>query len=298
MASTTALLACANCDKGEEESVNLKTCVACKDVKYCNRDCQAAHRPRHKKACKKRAAELHEKALFKEVESEECPICMLPLPLDINQIQFQTCCGKSICIGCIYEMEMSEGKDLCAFCRIPPAYSNENEIKRLHKLMDKGNAGAFATLAGCYTFGGHGLPQDHQKANELYLKGGQLGWAEGYYNLGNGYREGRGTEVDMKKAKHYYEVAAMGGCVEARNNLGVLEGEGGNHHRAMKHFAMAAKAGDKYALENIKIGFTHRFVTKDEYEKALHAHHKRQKEMKSDARDKAVVSGMFTSGQR
>jgi len=49
---------CANYGKGEEESNNLKSCVACKMVKYCNRDCQIAHRPMHKKACKKRAAEL------------------------------------------------------------------------------------------------------------------------------------------------------------------------------------------------------------------------------------------------
>ena len=34
---------CANCGKGEEESVNLKKCVACHMVKYCNRDCQIAH---------------------------------------------------------------------------------------------------------------------------------------------------------------------------------------------------------------------------------------------------------------
>ena len=35
-------------------------------VKYCNRECQIAHRPQHKKECKQRAAELHEEALFKQ----------------------------------------------------------------------------------------------------------------------------------------------------------------------------------------------------------------------------------------
>ena len=53
---------CANCGKGEESNVDLKACSACQLVKYCNRECQLAHRPQHKKECKKRAAELHEEA--------------------------------------------------------------------------------------------------------------------------------------------------------------------------------------------------------------------------------------------
>ena len=55
---------CANCGKGEESAGDLKVCTACKMVKYCNRDCQIAHRPQHKKECKKRAAELHDMKLF------------------------------------------------------------------------------------------------------------------------------------------------------------------------------------------------------------------------------------------
>ena len=34
---------CANCSKGEECSGDLKSCTACKLVKYCNQDCQIAH---------------------------------------------------------------------------------------------------------------------------------------------------------------------------------------------------------------------------------------------------------------
>ena len=91
---------CANCGKGEESVGDLKECTACKLVKYCNRDCQVAHRPQHKKACKKRAAELHDDVLFKEPPPrEECPICMLPLPFDVEEQSFKSCCGKLICYG-------------------------------------------------------------------------------------------------------------------------------------------------------------------------------------------------------
>ena len=87
----------------------------------------------------------------------------------------------------------------------------------------------------------------------------------------------------------------MMGSVQARYNLGCLEGNAGNHHRAMRHFTIAARAGHKESLDCIKGGFRRGFVTKDEYASTLRAHHEQQKEMKSDARDKAVASGMFTN---
>ena len=49
---------CASCGKTELFGVKLKFCTACKLVKYCGVECQKNHRPEHKKACKKRAAEL------------------------------------------------------------------------------------------------------------------------------------------------------------------------------------------------------------------------------------------------
>lgn len=89
---------------------------------------------------------------------------------------------------------------LCAFCRTPGANSDEEDINRLEKLMEKGNGGAFYQLAGYYARGSEGwLPQDWLKANKLYLKAGELGCAEAYFNWGNSYDNGRGVEIDMKK---------------------------------------------------------------------------------------------------
>ena len=196
---------CANCGKGEECSGDLKSCT-CKLVKYCNRDCQIAHRPQHKKACKKRAAELHDEKLFKEPPPpDDCPICMLPPPLYDNHLGttcFHSCCGKSICDGCNYAM-MKSGAKLCAFCRTPFAKSDKEEVLRLKELMEKGNAGAFNQLASYYAYETYGLPQDQAKANELYLKAGELGCAGAYFNLGCAYENGDGVEIDMKKAKRY-----------------------------------------------------------------------------------------------
>ena len=121
MESVSALTICANCGKGEDNDNSLKFCTACKMVKYCNRECQIAHRPQHKKACKKRAAELHDEKLFKDPPPpEDCPICILPLPLNIRRRQFQACCEKVLCDGCVFAMmdaKREEGGELvlCPF---------------------------------------------------------------------------------------------------------------------------------------------------------------------------------------
>ena len=288
MNDTDNITNCANCGKGEESSGDLKACTACKLVKYCNRECQIAHRPLHKKACKKRAAELHEEALFKEHTPKECPICFLPMVDDANQNAFRSCCGKRICNGCTYAMEEEAGEEveLCPFCRTPAPTSDEEEIQRLNKLMKKDIADAYHAFAGACITGSLGLPRDRKKANELMLRAGELGCAESYYNLGICYMLGKGGEVDKKKGRHFFELAAMNGDVQARHNLAALEGQAGNITRAYKHFIIAAKSGDKQSLEPIKKGFMRGHVTKDEYANTLRAYQKIQDEMKSDTRDK------------
>ena len=283
---------CANCGKGEESSGDLKACTACKLVKYCNRECQIAHRPHHKKACKKRAAELHDEALFKEHAAEECPICMLPPPFYEGHTgtTFFSCCGKDICNGCIYAMDESGEKELCPFCRTPPSNSDEEEVERTKKLMKTGNAQAFYMLAGHYAQGIMGMPQDRSKANELCLKAGELGNAKAYFNLAVNYDNGMGVDINTKKAKHYYELAAMNGDVDARYNLGCLEGNAGNHHRAMKHLLITARAGHKLSLDNVKEGYIARDVTKEEYANTLREYQNSQDEMTSQARDKALAA--------
>ena len=293
MASTdTSTSNCASCGK---EGGNLNTCNKCKMVKYCNAACKKKHRSKHKKACERRVAELHDEELFKDPPPSECPICFIPLPFNAEQTTFKSCCGKVICNGCIYAMR-EEARErggtigICAFCReLAPTGSNsgEEEIKRLKKLMEADNSEAFHQLAGYYAMGSTGMPQDFAKTNELFLRAGELGSADGYLNLGNSYYHGSGVEVDKKKAKHFYELAAMNGSVRARHNLGILEGTAGNVHRAFKHYILAAKAGFKKSLDVVKKGYINDMVTKDEYANTMRAYQQRVDEMKSGVRDKA-----------
>ena len=288
----TSTSSCASCGK---EGGNLNTCNKCKMVKYCNAACKKKHRSKHKKQCERRVAELHDEALFKEPPpNDECPICFLPLPLDIKQAAFKPCCGKVICTGCIYAMNEALGRGkiyLCAFCR-KPSGSSEECVEQMKQLMESGNAVALWRLAGLYKTGEMGVQQDLTKANELFLRAGELGYSKAYFNLGNSYDYGRGVDVDSKKAKYYYELAAMSGDIGARLSLGFEEFDAGNITRAMKHFILAAKAGSKMSLDAVKIGFMKGFITKDEYANTLRAYQQRHDEMKSDDRDKASSLGV------
>ena len=165
---------CAAC--GKEGGDIMNTCNKCDLVVYCNAACKKKHRSRHKKKCEKRVVELYDEALFKEPPPrEDCPICFLPPPLyddNTTGMTFKSCCGKVICDGCIYAMDESGARRLCAYCRTPYAKSEEEEVERVKKLMEKDNAEAFFQLGGYYENGTHGLPQDQAKANELYLKAG------------------------------------------------------------------------------------------------------------------------------
>jgi len=170
---------CANCGKGEENTNNLKKCAACLSVKYCSRECQIAQRSQHKKECKRRAAELHEEALFKEVEPEDCPVCIVRLPLLETGSTYMSCCGKVICSGCAYAPVYDDKGNrirerTCPFCRTPAPDSDEETVNRLKKRADGGDAESICMM-GCYYGNGHyGFPQDYAKALEFYHRAIQI----------------------------------------------------------------------------------------------------------------------------
>ncbi|KAK1747225.1 hypothetical protein QTG54_002569 [Skeletonema marinoi] len=82
------MMCCASCGIGQVDDIKLKKCTACYLVRYCSVKCQKEHRPKHKRACKKRAAELRDEILFKQPESTnlgDCPICFLPVSIDTKK---------------------------------------------------------------------------------------------------------------------------------------------------------------------------------------------------------------------
>jgi len=286
---------CANCGKGEEETSKLKNCTACKMVKYCSRECQIAHRPQHKKECKKRAAELHDIELFKQPPpAEDCPICFEQLPLLNTGKRYQSCCGKFICCGCgnapVYDDQGNKLEKTCPFCRTPYNYSEKETVERNKKRVELGDPIAIYNEGCCYTDGTDGFPQDYSKALELFHRAAELGYATAYNDIGYAYSNGEGVEVDKKKANHYYELAAIAGIAVARYNLGMEEGNVGNMDRSVKHHLIAVRSGSCHSLEKIKQLYSNGQATKDDYAKALQSYQTYLSEIKSDQRDKAFAS--------
>ena len=126
-------------------------------------------------------------------------------------------------------------------------------------------------------------------ALELYHQAAKLGNAKSYYNMACAYITGNGVERDEKKAKHYYELAAMGGDEQARHHLFNLEGCAGNMDRALKHLMISAGLGYSDSLEQIKLLFKNGLVIKDDYAKALQAYQAHLNEIKSPQRDEAAA---------
>jgi TPR repeat protein len=89
----------------------------------------------------------------------------------------------------------------------------------------------------------------------------------------------------MKKAKFHNEEGAMAGHEMARNNLGVIEYNSGNVERAVKHWTIAASAGEYLAMHHLKLCFERGHVSRESVSSTLEAYNNSCKEMRSEARD-------------
>jgi hypothetical protein len=276
----------------ECDSIKLRTCTACKLVRYCGVKCQKDHRSKHKKACKKRAAELHEEILFRQPQGShfgDCPICLIPLPLDRDRRTMMTCCSKLICDGCNYAnslrmMEQSLGKT-CPFCRQCTPHSAEESDLRVMKRAQVNDPVAIREVGlRRYEEG------DYTPALEYLTKAAKLGDVVAHFNLSIMFGEGQGVDRDKMKEIHHLELAAIGGHFKARFNLGAKELQNGRIERAVKHWIIAASTGDDYAIDHIRRGCAQGFVSREDYAAALRAHQAAVDETKSPQREAARVA--------
>jgi TPR repeat protein len=108
------------------------------------------------------------------------------------------------------------------------------------KRVEANDSGSMFVLAYHYYNGVEGSPLDQTKAVELFARTGELGCSQAHCYLGSIYR----LRGDIKKAKFHFEAAAMAGNEVARNDLGTLDANSGNMEQAIKHWTIAASAGD------------------------------------------------------
>ena len=281
---------CAGCGIAGADDVKLKRC-ACKLVKYCGVKCQKEHRPKHKKECKKRAAELRDELLFKQPECNhygDCQICCLPLPLDPQKISFMPCCSNSICYGCDYANRKREFQGKlqfsCPFCRQPASKSEEEAERILMRRVEANDPDAIGQMGFFRNNAG-----DHSGAIEYWIRAASLGHVQAHYNLSQMYLSGR-VEMDEKKQIYHLEEAAIGGHAKARYNLGCVEEDNGRLDRAIKHWIIAAKLGHNDALKTLKIAYREGLVSKKDFAAALRGHQAAVDATKSPQREKGEAA--------
>eukprot|EP00984_Skeletonema_dohrnii_P013588 scaffold5626_cov70-Skeletonema_dohrnii-CCMP3373.AAC.2 len=284
------MMCCAACGIAGVDDIKLRKCSACHSVRYCSVKCQRTHRPQHKRACKKRAAELRDEILFKQPESThlgDCPICFLPLPIDNDKSTLWSCCCKKICNGCNYANQRREWKESlekkCPFCRHPLPKSKEEIRKNYMKRIEVNDPVAIRHMGGKRYREG-----DYKGAVDYFKKAVKLGDAEANFQLSILYKDGEGgVEKDEKKEVYHLEEAAIGGDPDARHNLGVTESDNGRYDRAVKHWIIAANLGHEDSMHNVKEAYRDGLVSKEDFAAALRGHQAAIDAMKSPQREVA-----------
>jgi len=281
---------CASCGISEIDDIKLVPCDDCDLVKYCSEDCQKDHTSRHLLDCKKRAAELRDGLLFKQPESThrgDCPICMLPLPLDTATYAMYTCCSKIVCTGCDFANEKREIEmrivQTCPFCRKELPDTDEECDKQRMKRIEANDPVAirFEGFEQC-------KKGNYIGALDYLTKAAELGDAEAHYKLSILYELGQGVEKDFGKEIYHLEEAAIGGDPEARYHLGAYEWNNKNNaERAVKHWIISATQGHDDSIKMLMKVFREGFVSKDDLAAALRAHQAAVNTTKSPQREAA-----------
>jgi TPR repeat protein len=206
---------------------------------------------------------------------------------NMGMAHYYSCCGKSICGGCIHSFCESGNFGTCPFCKADRISKTDAErVEEIMRRVEVNDAGAFFMLANHYELGNGGLRQDSARAMELYARAAELGSSKAHFHLGNMYHEGG----NLNKAKFHLEAAAVAGDDAARYNLGCNENESGDMERAVKHWTIAASAGYHKAMHNLLIAFNNGLVSRKTIDSTLTAYNNVCVEMRSEARDAYIRS--------
>ena len=169
---------------------------------------------------------------------------------------------------------------------VPQDYEKAKEL--YEKAANLGNAGAMNNLGSMYYLG-QGVSQDYSKAKKWFEKAINLGMADAMSNLGCMYESGKGVSQDYEKAKELYEKAANLGSAFAMLNLGIMyrfgRGISQDYSKAKEWFEKAAILKNRFAMDNLGIMYEYGEGVLQDYEKAKKWYEKAYKEGLEDAKE-------------
>ncbi|EGB04779.1 hypothetical protein AURANDRAFT_32031, partial [Aureococcus anophagefferens] len=129
---------------------------------------------------------------------------------------------------------------------------DKKKAARLFRMgADRGNATAQNNVAFLLD-----SEEKHEEGFPYYALAADQGFTPGEFNLGCCYGNGRGTEVDVDKARYWFERAAAKGHEGAIENLAYLDARDGSgvkldKKKAERLYRMAADRGDAVAQHRI-----------------------------------------------
>jgi TPR repeat protein len=130
---------------------------------------------------------------------------------------------------------------------------------------------------------------DQTKCIELLRESADLGFPPAQYQLGKFHRHSEmGLEQNEEEGLKYYEKAAEGGDLDARHNLGCLEGQNGDVVAAMRHWRLAASGGYRMSMDGLITYFEDGSLHHGDLAEAIRAFYRSRAEMKSEGRDQFI----------
>ena len=239
--------------------------------------------------------------------TEDCAVCLVPLSRAASNIVYFSCCGNMICVGCVEENaalikkqnEENAAKstltcksDTCPFCR-ESRPSPDEHVRRLEARALKNDHVALKSLGSYFMEGIRGLPKDHLKALDYWIRAVELASPGACVEIGKSYHDGNGVSVDKERVALFNRVGALRGEIVARYNIGSLEYKSGNHEIGIRHWKIAAEAGLQESLNALRKIYNadgkmtgKEFISKEYLESTYRACHEAQMEVKTDEREK------------
>ena len=276
-AATPSLKDCANCGASEGTVPGCpvhKPCSRCKITYYCSVRCQKQHWKvgGHKKRCvalvdrsvakvEAAEAELAKATKGRQAAAAEecggggqCAICLE----DLDDPEFGPSqildCTHRFHRACVEELRKAGVQQTCPMCRAKLPDSAE---KMFDDAMTIGLPIQRRVQKSDGSWGPLSRREQRQmnKVVRLWEGAAEQGYAKAQYNLGIMYDQGRGVDVNYKKAFEWYEKAAKQGLVDAQYNLGNMyyQGRGVDQDdsMAMRWYANAAAQGDMEARAKV-----------------------------------------------
>jgi len=242
---------------------------------------------------------------------DECVLCAYPLPLNVDESLYHSCCGEMICLGCIIGqkrvlgvgtnvekpikgskeearefMLLSEQNCVCPFCRAEAPADDEEELERLwNRIDDFNDPTAMNMLGGYYLIGAIGLSKNLKKVEKLWKRSYDLGDPNAAAMLCVLYSDHIPNPILATK---YLEEAARRGKSECMSHMAERAAQSGNWEEATRLYMMAARSGQDIAMKMLMVCYRGNMLSKDDLTTTLRAHKAANDAGKSEPREYAL----------